>query len=283
MLGATVGSYRIVGKLGEGGMGVVYVGEHTLLGRRAAIKVLLPSLSSQQDVVQRFFNEAKALTQISDPGIVQVFDFGHDADGNAFIILELLDGEPMDQRLARIGRFAPPDCLRLMRQICTSLGVAHARAIVHRDLKPDNIFIVGDPAVTGGERTKILDFGIAKLDAHQPDRMKTRTGTVIGTPVYMAPEQCRGTGEIDARTDIYAMGCVMMTMLTGHPPFTAAGAGELIVAHVCQPAPLAASRIPGLPGVFDQILQRCLAKAPADRFPSMAELVAALDAAAALC
>src|SRR4051812_44334761 len=134
MEGTTVGSYRIVRKLGEGGMGTVYVGEHVLLGREVAIKVLLPSLSAQDEIVARFFNEAKAVTRIADPGIVQVFDFGHHTDGSAFIVMELLHGEPMDRRLQRIGSFAPLACLRTIRQICASLVVAHDKGIVHRDL-----------------------------------------------------------------------------------------------------------------------------------------------------
>jgi tRNA A-37 threonylcarbamoyl transferase component Bud32 len=274
--GTTIGAYRVLQKIGEGGMGAVYIGEHTLLGRKVAIKVLLTELSTHQEIVQRFFNEAKAVTQIADPGIVQVFDFGYHSDGSAFIIMELLEGEPMDKRLERIGRFSPPDCLRLMRLICQSLGAAHAKGIVHRDLKPENIYIVGDPAVTGGERAKILDFGIAKLTSDEPSKMKTRTGMVMGTPVYMSPEQCRGAGEVDARSDIYSIGCVMMTMLTGRPPFEGEGSGDLIAAHMVTPPPLAASRLPGLPELFDQILQRCLAKSAKDRFQSMTELTKTL-------
>src|SRR5512140_2836035 len=228
--GAIVGTYRVLRKLGEGGMGAVFIGEHTLLGRKAAIKVLLPELSAHEEIVQRFFNEARAVTQISDPGIVQVFDFGHHTDGSAYIIMELLEGEPMDQRLARIGRMVPVDAMRIGRLVCSSLGHAHGKGIVHRDLKPENIFLVGDPAVTGGERAKILDFGIAKLSGDEPGRMKTRTGAVMGTPVYMSPEQCRGSGVVDHRADIYSIGCVMMTMITGRPPFDGAGSGELIVA-----------------------------------------------------
>ncbi|MEO8846562.1 MAG: serine/threonine-protein kinase [Kofleriaceae bacterium] len=277
--GATIGAYRVVRKLGEGGMGIVYEAEHALLGRRAAIKVLLPEFSANKEIVQRFFNEAKAVTQIADPGIVQIFDFGYHADGSAFIVMEVLDGEPMSTRLKRIGRFALVDCLRLTRQICTSLQAAHTKGVIHRDLKPDNIFIVGDPAVTGGERAKILDFGIAKLSAEEPGNLKTRTGMVLGTPVYMSPEQCRGSGEIDYRSDIYSIGCVIMTMLTGQPPYQGEGSGELIAAHLREPAPYAASRVHGLPPMIDQILQRSLAKSPNDRFSSMADMAQTLGQA----
>jgi serine/threonine-protein kinase len=280
--GTTIGAYRVLHKLGEGGMGAVYVGEHALLGRRAAIKVLLPALSSNPEILQRFFNEARALTQITDPGIVQVFDFGQHADGSAFIVMELLEGEPFDRRLARLGRFSTIDTLRLLTMICRSLGTAHAKGIVHRDLKPENLFVVGDPAVTGGERPKILDFGIAKLSSNEPSALKTRTGMMMGTPVYMSPEQCRGAGDIDPRSDIYSIGCVMVTMLTGRPPFEAEASGDLIVAHLREPPPRIATRVPGIPDFVELIAQRCLAKSPADRFASTPDLIAALTAAGAM-
>jgi serine/threonine protein kinase len=272
----TIGAYKVLRKIGEGGMGAVFLGEHTLLGRKAAIKVLLPSLSANESIVRRFFNEARAVTQISDPGIVQVFDFGHHTDGSAFLVMELLEGESMTTRLRRIKRFSVADCVRLMRMTCTSLAAAHAKGIVHRDLKPDNIFIVGDPAVTGGERPKILDFGIAKLSGDAPDMHKTRTGALIGTPVYMSPEQCRGAGEVDHRSDIYSIGCVMFRLLAGRPPFEGEGSGDVIAAHLREPAPFAAAFVPDLPDMIDLILQRCLQKDPSQRFQSMTELAQAL-------
>ena len=275
--GGTIGAYRIVHKLGQGGMGTVYLGEHTLLERKAAIKVLLPSLCADEDIVKRFFNEARAVTRIADAGIVQVFDFGVHSDGSAFIVMELLEGEAMDRRLARVGRFGCMECLRLMQQICMSLAVAHAKGVVHRDLKPENIFLVGDAAVAGGERTKILDFGIAKLSgANDKSVLKTQTGTMIGTPVYMSPEQCRGAGEIDHRADIYTIGCVMCTMLTGTPPFDYAAPGELVAAHLMEDPPLMSSRVEDLPDVIEQIIQKCLCKDPDERFQTMAELAEAL-------
>ena len=164
----TLGAYRLLGVLGAGGMGTVYLAEHTLLGRRAAIKLVLPALSEDEAIVERFFHEARLASQLADPGIVQVFDFGR-SNGTAFIVMELLEGEALDRRLARIGRFDVFACLRLVRLICASLEAVHARGIVHRDLKPANIFLVDDPAVPGGERTKLLDFGIAKLvEASRP-------------------------------------------------------------------------------------------------------------------
>jgi eukaryotic-like serine/threonine-protein kinase len=272
----TIGAYRILDKIGEGGMGAVYLAEHTLLGRRAAIKVLLPSFSADQAIVRRFFNEARAVTRIADPGIVQVFDFGIHTDNSAFIVMELLEGETMSRRQKRVRRFAASDAIRLVRMTCTSLGAAHAKGVVHRDLKPDNIFIVGDPAVTGGERPKILDFGIAKLSGEAPEMHKTRTGALIGTPMYMSPEQCRGAGEVDHRSDIYSIACVTYKLITGRPPFDGNGSGEVIAAHLREPPPFAAALVPDLPDMIDLILQRCLKKDPAQRYQSMTELADAL-------
>src|SRR5688572_1863220 len=165
--GAQIGAYRVLKQIGEGGMGAVWLAEHIALGRRAALKVLHAQYSVRPDVVQRFFNEARAATAIADPGIVQIFDFGNHTDGSAYIVMELLDGEPLDRRLARSGSLEVGDALRIMRQVASTLGAAHARGIIHRDLKPENIFMVRDPEVSGGERAKILDFGIAKLVGDQ--------------------------------------------------------------------------------------------------------------------
>ena len=275
--GDTIGAYRVLGKLGQGGMGTVYLGEHALLGRKAAIKVLNPNVSNDDEVVQRFFNEARAVTQIADPGIVQIFDYGHHTDGSAFIVMELLEGETLDARIDARGRLGIADTLVVTRMVCIALAAAHAKGIVHRDLKPENIFMVIDPAVPGGERAKILDFGIAKLSRDDGGTLRTRTGFVMGSPVYMSPEQCRSTGEVDLRTDIYSLGCVMFTMLTGRPPFDEASAAELIAAHLREPPPLAASFVPEIPADLDQVLQRCLAKTADDRLQSMTAVLEALD------
>jgi serine/threonine-protein kinase len=276
LLGAVIGNYQIVQKLGEGGMGVVYLGQHTLLGRRAAIKVLLPALSARPDIVNRFFNEARAVTSISDPGIVQVFDFGYHADGSAFIVMEYLEGETVDRRLSRLGKLAPYEALRLCRQIASSLAAAHAQNIIHRDLKPENIFLVRDGEVASGERPKILDFGIAKLSDDHPGKVKTSTGVLMGTPIYMSPEQCRGLAEIDHRSDIYALGCVLFHLMTGRPPFDGEGMGDIIAAHIREPAPAPSSRMSGITPQVDALVLRCLAKAPADRYSTMIELATAI-------
>jgi serine/threonine-protein kinase len=277
--GATIGAYRILSRIGEGGMGAVYLAEHTLLSRRAAIKVLLPSLSESEEDIQRLFIEARAVSMISDPGIVQIFDFGYHSDGRAFIVMELLDGESLTRRLRRIRRFAVLDCLRLVQLTCTALEAAHRKGIVHRDLKPGNLFLVADRAVTGGERVKVLDFGIAKLSGDDTGKPKTREGMLMGTPAFMSPEQCRCSGDVDHRSDIYAVGCVMFTMLTGRPPFHGKPPGELVAAHLREPPPLASSTVPDLPVFVEHIIQRCLSKAPVDRHPSMMALAQALGEA----
>jgi serine/threonine protein kinase len=277
-VGSHIGQYRIVKKLGAGGMGAVYLGEHILLGRRAAIKTLLPALSKNREIAERFFNEARATSAISDPGVVQIFDFGYHVDGTAYIVLELLEGESLAGRIDRMGQLLVGESLRIARQVAASLSVAHEHGIVHRDLKPDNIFLIHDGETHSGERTKILDFGICMLK--KDDVRITGSGVMVGTPVYMSPEQCRGNSvDIDHRSDIYALGCVLFHMLTGRAPFEHDAPGDFIVSHMQKEPPLASSLVPALPAMVDDILMRCLAKSPADRFQTMGDLQTALGTA----
>src|SRR5262245_9770147 len=162
MLGRTLGNYHVVSKIGEGGMGTVYLARHVTLGRPAAIKVLHPSLSSNQDMVTRFFNEARAATAVRNPGIVEVFDFGVLEDRSAYIIMDYLEGESLCERILS-GRLSVAATMTIVRAIARALQAAHDQGIVHRDLKPDNVFLVPDPELASGERVKLLDFGIAKL------------------------------------------------------------------------------------------------------------------------
>jgi serine/threonine-protein kinase len=259
-------------------MGAVYLGEHMLIGRRAAIKVLHPERSAQRESVERFFNEARATSAVEDPGIVQIYDFGVTAQGTAYLVMEYLDGEPLSVRLRRRGTLSSNDAVRITRQIASSLAAAHAAGIVHRDLKPENLFMVRDGEALGGERPKILDFGIAKLGDERRDRYHTRTGAVMGTPAYMSPEQCNDTGKIDQRTDIYSLGCVLFHLLTGRPPFDLEGVGTIIAAHLREPAPAPSTVTPRVPDILDPLVARCLAKRPEDRFATMSELQLACDA-----
>src|SRR5690349_17285281 len=183
-------------------MGSVWQAEHVELGHRVAIKVLLPEIGRDADTVQRFFTEARAAARVRNPGIVQVLDFGRTDAGAPYLAMELLEGVTLRARLRMRGVLPVDEAAAIARQVATT----HAAAIVHRDLKPDNLMLVADPEVSSGERIKVLDFGIAKLMATDPAAATmTRTGSLLGTPHYMSPEQCRGTGEIDARTDVYAL------------------------------------------------------------------------------
>ncbi len=279
MIGIEIGSYRLVSKIGEGGMGEVYVGEHSLLKRRVAVKLLLRSLTTDETVIKRFINEARTCSQIGHPGIVQVFDFGRAPDGTAYMIMELLSGQTLSQRLRERGALPIPEAIGIVRQMADVLAAAHMHKIVHRDLKPDNVFLVPDADMPGGERVKILDFGIAKMLDPNASGQLTKTGSVLGTPVYMSPEQCLAKPTVDHRADLYALGCVFFQLLTGRPPFDFPGIGELISAHVYSPPPLPSSVVPTIPPSLDAIVVRLMAKRPEDRYASMGELLEALDKA----
>jgi serine/threonine protein kinase len=265
VIGTTVGSYRITNKVSIGGMGTVYKAEHTLIGKHAAVKVLHPELTTNKDIVNRFFNEAKATTRIKHPGIVEVFDFGYLPSGHAYLVMEFLEGMSLARRLKMRGRIGEGEAAMMLRSVCSALGAAHAKGIVHRDLKPDNIFLCPDPDSATGERPKLLDFGIAKLTDVGLAGSATKTGAVMGTPTYMSPEQCRGTGEVDLRADLYSLGCIFYELVTARPPFTNLGAGELIGAHLfMQPDPPSTFQ-PGLSSESEELILALLAKKPDER------------------
>jgi serine/threonine-protein kinase len=278
MIGQTIAGYRIVTKIGEGGMGVVYLGEHQRIARKAAIKVLLPEFSADQQVVARFFNEARATSMIEHPGIVEILDSDVLPDGSAFIVMEFLKGESLGNLQRRGDHLPLQRALFLARHMADALAAAHERQIVHRDLKPDNVYLPSG----GNQPIKILDFGIAKLQAGGKDGFyKTRTGVLLGTPAYMSPEQCRGAGEIDHRTDIYSLGCMLFEMASGRLPFNLQGFGEMIYAHMSETPPLLRSIVPSVPAAVENLVARTLAKAPGDRPATMRALVAELDEALA--
>ncbi len=258
-IGKTLGTYRVIAKLGEGGMGVVYLAEHPLLGSRAVVKQLHAELSSDREAVERFFNEAKAATRIKHRGIVSVFDFGYADDGSAYIAMEYLEGESLAARIQRLGAIRELDAIRVVRQIGSALSAAHQVGIIHRDLKPDNVFIVPDEEVAGGERAKVLDFGIAKLGGDLSSPSKTRTGAIMGSPLYMSPEQCRGGGDIDSRADIYSLGCVLFEMVCGRPPFIGQGVGEVIAKQIYE-APAPPSHLVAVSPGLDRLVLKALAK-----------------------
>jgi serine/threonine-protein kinase len=273
MVGEIVGSYKLTKRIGRGGMGEVFVAEHRVIDRRAAIKVLLPQMSADPKVLERFFNEARATSRIRHPGIVEVIDCGQMPDGRSYIVMELLAGRNLRDFLAREGRAEVARVTSIGAQIASAVGAAHALNIVHRDLKPDNVFVC-DPDVV----IKILDFGIAKLLGPGGSGSTTRTGALLGTPTYMSPEQCRGAAELDHRTDIYALGCILFELAAGRPPFAREGAGELLVAHLSEAPPPLRSLVPGAPAALEALIASMLAKDPAQRPPSMTEVEAALRA-----
>jgi tRNA A-37 threonylcarbamoyl transferase component Bud32 len=277
MIGETFGSYRVTEKIGEGGMGAVYLAEHTLIGRKAAIKVLLPEHSRKPELVDRFFNEAKTAAGLNHPALVDVFDFGVHPSGSAYLVMDFLDGESLGNRLARVAPVPPEVAVDLARQIARGMEAAHSRGIVHRDLKPDNIFLVPDAENPSRDQVKILDFGIAKLlGTPSGSKGATSTGMVLGTPLFMAPEQCRGTGTVDHRADIYSLGCILYSMLCGRPPFAYEGVGEILGAHLHEAVTPPRTVNPTVPEALDAVVTKALAKNPDERYQTMAALSADL-------
>jgi len=275
-----IGPYRIVRLLGKGGMGAVYEGVHEAIERRVAIKVLHAELARRQDIATRFFNEARAVNRIDHPGLVQVSDYGQLPDGMAYIVMEFLKGETLGQRIKRVGgRLPSGDVIRIGRQVASALAAAHDKDIVHRDLKPDNIMIVPNSDVPGGELSKVLDFGIAKVAEAQggDSEAHTRADALLGTPRYMSPEQCRGGGHTDSKSDVYSLGVIFYELLAGAPPFAGSSHGELIVQHMMQPPPPLSERAdPSASAALVQLVMRMLLK-DKDARPTMKQVVGELD------
>jgi tRNA A-37 threonylcarbamoyl transferase component Bud32 len=280
LIGRSIGNYKIVRAIGEGGMGTVYLAEHPMIGKRVAVKMLRPDLGTDPGLVSRFFQEARAVNEIRHPNIVDISDFGKTEDGIVYFVMELLEGRSLRDRLNAEGPLPIDDVATIGRQVCDALAAAHRVGIVHRDLKPDNIFLLADP--TGALRSKLFDFGVAKLLGEQEKQVghKTIAGSVVGTPFYMSPEQalCQ---EVTAAADIYAMGVVMFEMVTGRVPFAAEQLVLLLNAILKEPAPPASQFRPDVPAFLDRLILRCLEKDPGARPRTMEEVVALLGAGAA--
>jgi predicted Ser/Thr protein kinase len=270
--------YRIEELLGRGGMGVVYRVEHIRIGKLMAMKLLHGALALDRDVVKRFQREAEAVSKLEHPNTVQVFDFGQ-SEGLMFLVMEFLSGRDLGQVVREDGPQPFERLARMAAQVASSVQQAHERGIIHRDLKPENIMVLEDAATP--DYVKVLDFGLAKLrDADGgAERSITRAGSILGTPYYMAPEHIRGE-TVDARSDVYALGACLYKALTGEPPFTAKTPVGVLSAHLSEEASPPSARAPALevPPEADAILMRCLAKDPAERFQSMAEVREALTA-----
>jgi eukaryotic-like serine/threonine-protein kinase len=275
-VGQIVGGHVILGDLGVGGMGMVARARHVRLDRDVAIKVLRPEYAGQPEIVERFLNEARAMQAIRHPAIVEIYDSGYVGDGHPYIVMELLEGENLADRLRRERRLPLAVALRLAAAIARALAAAHARGVVHRDLKPDNVFLVpGDAAI------KLLDFGIARLDGTARDVRQTAAGVMLGTPLYMSPEQCRDAGGCDHRTDLYALGCVLFEMISGRAPFLASTAIELMAAHLQTPPPALEAVAPWVAPEIAALVASLLAKDPDGRPSDAASVAIALAGYAA--
>ena len=281
IIGQRINNYEVRRLIGEGGMGAVYLAEHVVMGRKAAIKVLRRELSEDETLVARFMNEARAANAIGHPNIVDIVDVGRLPDGIPYMMMEYLVGEDLSRRLARSGRLSVEQALPIAVQACSAIGAAHDKGIVHRDLKPENLFLVPDVTAPGRERVKVLDFGIAKLRKDFVGAaVKTRTGSLFGTPQYMSPEQCQGIAEgVDHRSDIYSFGIILYQMLCGSPPFVSPGIGEIMLMHVSRAPDPPSARCPDIPSWMEKVILCAMEKKAEHRFQTMAALVSALGGA----
>jgi eukaryotic-like serine/threonine-protein kinase len=262
-----IGKYELCDKLGRGAFGVVYTARDPSLDRQVAIKVLRPAHLANPTIVQRFLQEARATARIAHPCIVTIHDCGQvetSVGATAFIAMELLSGESLTGRLARCGRLPPEAAIEIVRQVASALEAAHRADVLHRDLKPDNIYLVLDPAIPRGERVKVLDFGLAKLGHDGNTQLKT----VFGTPRYMSPEQWRSAAQVDHRSDIYSLGCILFELVTGAAPFDGE-VRQLLEHHQCTIAPRARSLAAEVPPALDELIADMLAKDPMDRPQTM--------------
>ena len=272
------GKYRIVRELGSGSMGAVYEGAHVGIKRKVAIKVLLPAVAERKDTVQRFEREAQAAGRIGSEHIVEVVDLGTLADGGFYMVMEFLEGETLGSRIRSRGRLPPRDLVPIIQQLLTGLEGAHTARIIHRDLKPDNVFLVADHA-GAKDFVKILDFGVSKFNPLTDDNpmSMTKTGTVMGTPFYMAPEQAKGSRDVDPRSDLYSVGVILYEAVTGQVPFHAGTFNELIFKIVLETPPAPETFVPDLDPAFSRIIRRAMSRESTDRYNTAADFRDALS------
>jgi serine/threonine protein kinase len=281
LVGSTLNNtYTVEKLLGEGGMGRVYLARHARIEqKRVAIKVLHSEFAGRDEVLQRFQREAEAAAAISHPNVVTVLDIDVTPRGMPYLVCEYLEGVDLSEYLKDAKRLDVVDALSITRQLCRGLGAAHARGVVHRDLKPANVFLVGDFSKGAPQRlfAKILDFGLSRFNPNEGDQSLTKTGYIMGTPSYMAPEQARGK-RVDHRADIYGLGTILYTVLTGRTPFDEESPQATILAVLNDEPPRPRSLVPTIPPHVELVIERSMAKDPAARYADMAEFERALDA-----
>lgn len=272
--------YQLDAMIGEGAMGTVWAATHVNLNQRVAVKLILPELADSESIRARFEAEAKAAAALRSRFVVQVYDSGINEEGVPYLVMEYLQGESLEALVDRSGPLGLEYGVQVMAQVAKGLSRAHSQGIVHRDLKPANVFLAQTD--DGEEVAKILDFGIAKFQRDAPSVSATATGTVVGTPLFMSPEQARGKKGVDHRSDLYSLGAMTFWTLTGRHAFGGEALGELILAICTKPLPSLAATAPGLPAALDDWYAKACAREPDDRFQSADELVAALLEASGL-
>jgi hypothetical protein len=270
------GQYKIGDKIGAGGMGEVYMAEHQLLKRPCALKLIKPEAGADAVAMARFEREVQSAAKLSHPNTIEIYDYGHTDDGTFYYVMEYLPGMNLQELVKKFGPLPSGRVIYLFRQVCAGLAEAHSMGLVHRDLKPANIFV----AVRGGEAdvAKVLDFGLVKLTTDNTSAELTSDQRVSGTPLYMSPEQAVGDRALDARADIYALGCMLYYVLTGQPPFQGATAFEVMMAHARDSVTPPSQLKRDIPAELDRVVLTCMAKKASDRFPDVRALAKALAA-----
>ncbi|MCK5796276.1 MAG: serine/threonine protein kinase, partial [Deltaproteobacteria bacterium] len=269
LVGQKIGNYVVVSQLGRGGMGEVYLAEHPQIGRKVAIKVLAADLLTTKELALRFLSEAKAVARIEHPNVIEIYDFGTLENGRPYYVMEVLKGRELRDLLDARGKLTAAELLPYLEQICAGLQAAHDCGVVHRDLKPENIFVLDRQPLA----LKVLDFGIAKILEKEQGSGLTSLGMVMGTPLFIAPEQALGLPErISPRTDIYSLGVVLYAMLAGRPPFMDEAPAVLLAMHIRDAPPPLRELEPSVPSPIAALVERCLHKEPERRPASAAEL-----------
>jgi len=277
--GEVLGSkYRLERELGRGAMGTVWAAMHLSLGQRVAIKLIAAEHAQSDEARIRFRTEAQAAARLKSRHVVQVYDDGETPEGTPFIVMEFLEGESLEARLEREASIPLVDAVRITGQVARALARAHAQGIIHRDLKPGNIFLARSDEDELGWLAKVLDFGIAKVEEHR-EHSTTKTGTVLGTPLFMSPEQVRGASNVDQRADLYSLGMCFYNMITGKFGFDGESFGDILVSICTEPLPDIQVAAPWVSDEVAAWFQRCCARDPANRFQSADELLEALQSA----